>query len=120
MSEPRTGWVRFTEIEGGILVHCALCGKWARKTFMAANTNYAEARRAATEYHWQHEHSEEHAAARAVYYSPAPEETPQERVLRQVFGGDAPTDRELRRRAAQDASRAAKREIERRRREEAE
>jgi hypothetical protein len=78
---------------------------------MAANTNYAEARAAATAHHWQHEHSPEHGAALKVFHADNPPEvSAEEKVLASIFGDSVPDDRARRRRAARAAAERTRRQ----------
>ncbi len=108
MSTPVDAWVRYDESNPGtVWVYCALCGrKDTRKSFHASSLNYAEMHRLATEYHSTHRLSDMHARALAAYNSDdVPPLDPTEALLISIFGEKAPTERELRRRAAKDAAR---------------
>lgn len=103
-------WLQTAEIPGGIAVFCRLCGKRTRRVFMAANTNYAEARRAATAYHWEHEHSTQHRAALDAFHAAAaPEVTDEDRILAEIFDKPIPDEITRRRQAAKAAARRSQR-----------
>jgi hypothetical protein len=102
--------MHFGEIPGGLLVYCRLCGRRATKrTFMATNTDYADARREATAYHWQHEHSAPHEAALAAFHAEdVPDLSPQDRLMAEIFDKPLPDERQRRRNAAYLAARKAR------------
>ena len=94
VSEKKNTWITVRDVQGGILVLCGLCGsRVSRRTFWAAQTNYAEARRLATAYSWEHEHSEEHRAAIAYFHdgADAPAPTAEDELLARIFGTPRPT-----------------------------
>jgi hypothetical protein len=98
-------WIHFDEFAGGIVVFCALCGrKPTRKTYHASSTNYAEARRLATAYHWEHQHSEMHKDALSAYHGSVPDVLPEDELLYKVFGTPLPTEKQLRKQAARAAA----------------
>lgn len=102
-------WVAVDEIPAGQVVYCSLCGRKAtRRTFRAADTNYAEALRLATAYAWSHEHSEPHWAAVDAFHGPPPAVSPEEALLAEIFGTPLPDERAQRRASARLAARRAR------------
>jgi hypothetical protein len=104
-------WVVEQQFKGGRVVICRLCGKRATRRYNAANTNYAEAIRAAEDYAREHEASDAHRGALDAYFGEdAPDVSHEELLLAEIFGSRPSSEVQRRRRAARGAYRRISRE----------
>ena len=111
MSERHAGWLAVRPISGGQVAVCRLCGKGFTRTFLAKDTNYAEALRLATAYASRHEKSDAHAAALAAFHSDdAPTPTARAGSPAEIFGSEPRTEIEMRREAARAAAAKVRRD----------